>query len=104
GLVMKESFDQHEAQRPRPATGSWQAAHNGGNPISSTRRKAARGAPAARLNGAGRANSDNIRRHPSAAGPERHRPPRLPSYLHKQPHIGSACPWIEALGDIVRLK
>src|SRR6516225_4444102 len=86
---MKESFDLHDAQRPRPATGSRQAAHNGGNAISSTRRRAARVAPAARLNGAGRAISDNIPRHASAAELECHRPPRMDR---------------KALGDTVRVK
>jgi hypothetical protein len=86
---MKESFDQHEAQTPRPATGSRQAAHSGGNAISSTRRRAVRVAPAARLNGVGRAISDNIPRHASAAERECHRLPRMDR---------------KALGDTVRVK
>jgi hypothetical protein len=45
---MKDSFDQHAGQSPLPSTGSRQAAHSGGNAISSAARQNARAASATR--------------------------------------------------------
>ena len=75
GLVMKDSFDQHAGHKPRPLTGSRQAAQSGGKARSSMRRKAERAAPVARLSGAGRTRSaDNIGGHASAVQAQCHRP------------------------------
>jgi hypothetical protein len=58
---MKDSFDQHAGHKPRPSTGSRQAAQSGGKARSSMRRNAERAAPVARLSGAGRTRlADNI--------------------------------------------
>jgi hypothetical protein len=55
GREMKDNFDQHAGQSPRPPTGSRQAGHNVGKARSSAARKATPAAVAARWSGVGSA-------------------------------------------------